>query len=99
VVGRASLWDFEDDAMGVTKYSVVPPVEPRKKQVGGTHYADMPVQPWDVMRSCFSKEGFACFLQGNVIKYVMRSNAKNGIEDLKKAQHYLEELVNLLESK
>ena len=75
------------------------PVEPRKKQVGGTHYADMQVQPWDVMRSCFPKEGFACFLHGNVIKYVMRSNAKGGVEDLKKAQHYLEELINLLESK
>jgi hypothetical protein len=85
--------------MDVNKDSDVPPVEPMKKQVGGTHYTDMQVQPWDVMRSCFPKEGFACFLQGNVIKYAMRSNAKGGVEDLKKAQHYLEELIKLLESK
>ena len=40
---------------------------------------------------------FAGFLTGNVIKYVMRANAKGGIEDLKKAQHYLDELIRYLE--
>jgi len=90
--------EFEGDSMAVKRNKPETPVHPRKKQVGGTHYADMQVQPWDVMRSCFPKEGFACFLQGNVIKYIMRCNAKGGVQDLKKAQHYLEELINLLES-
>lgn len=33
------------------------------------------------------------FLAGNVIKYVSRYNMKNGVEDLKKAQHYLDMLI------
>jgi hypothetical protein len=67
------------------------------KQVGGDHYSKMAVQPWDVMRSCFTPAAFAGFLTGNVVKYVMRANAKGGIEDLKKAQHYLDELIRYLE--
>lgn len=34
------------------------------------------------------------FLQGNIIKYVCRYDAKNGVEDLRKARRYLDELIN-----
>ena len=34
------------------------------------------------------------FLQGNIIKYVCRHDAKNGLEDLHKARRYLDELIN-----
>lgn len=71
--------------------------EVSQKQIGGDHYTKMAVQPWDVMRACFSPEEFAGFLKGNVVKYIMRSRSKGGIEDLRKAQHYLEELVRLSE--
>jgi hypothetical protein len=33
------------------------------------------------------------YIEGNVIKYVCRWRKKNGIEDLKKAKHYLELLI------
>ena len=39
------------------------------------------------------------FLAGNVIKYVSRYNMKNGVEDLRKAQHYLEMLIQREEGK
>ena len=35
------------------------------------------------------------YLEGNIIKYVSRYKAKNGLEDLKKAQWYLERLINV----
>jgi len=36
---------------------------------------------------------FAGFLRGNVIKYVARCEDKGGLEDLKKASHYLDKLI------
>jgi hypothetical protein len=54
------------------------------KQIGGNHYKTA-IQPWDVFLD-WELDPWLC----NVIKYVQRHNRKNGIEDLKKAQHYLE---------
>jgi len=58
------------------------------KQVGGDHYEQMAIQPWEVIQ-----RGDLDFWEGNVIKYVMRYRAKNGLEDLKKARHYLDYLI------
>ena len=68
------------------------------RQVGGSHYIDMGVQPWDAMRSWMSPEEFQGFLRGNAIKYLARCESKGGVQDLKKAQHYLEKLIQVLEA-
>lgn len=44
-----------------------------------------------------SREQFAGFLRGNAIKYLARCDAKGGIEDLRKARHYIDKLVEFLE--
>jgi hypothetical protein len=67
-----------------------------KHQVGGSHYTALSVQPWDAMQSWMSAEAFAGFLRGNVIKYVARCDAKGGVEDLRKARHYLDRLIEAL---
>lgn len=64
-------------------------------QVGGEHYVKMKVQPWDAMEAWLTAEEFDGFLRGNVIKYLARD--KGGVEDLKKAQHYLSKLIEFLE--
>ena len=61
-----------------------------KKEVGGTHYKDMPIQPIEFI----TKNGLG-FCVGNVIKYVCRYKAKNGKEDLLKARHYIDLLIEL----
>lgn len=61
-------------------------------QVGGTHYKDMPVQPWVVMESVLTAEEFRGFLCGNVIKYSMRQGRKEGSDDAAKASHYMDKL-------
>jgi hypothetical protein len=61
-----------------------------KKQVAGDHYKDMPIQPVQYIHS----NGIGYF-EGNVIKYVSRWRAKNGIADLEKAKHYIELLIEL----
>jgi hypothetical protein len=58
-------------------------------QVGGDHY-QMPIQPVEFIH----KNGLG-FIAGNVVKYVVRYKQKNGIEDLKKASHYLDMLIEM----
>ena len=62
-----------------------------EKQVGGTHYKDMEVQPWTVMESVLTREEFIGFLKGNIIKYSMRQGRKDS-DDIGKCQHYLQKL-------
>lgn len=57
------------------------------KQVAGTHY-QVAIQPWDYIHS-----NDIGYLAGNIIKYVSRYGSKNGLEDLYKAKHYLEKLI------
>lgn len=57
------------------------------------HYKNQGIEPIDLMRKNFSKEEFAGFLQGNVLKYMLRYKDKNGVEDLKKAKTYLTWLI------
>jgi hypothetical protein len=59
-------------------------------QVGGSHYKDKAIQPWDYIAS--NNLGY---LEGNVVKYVSRWREKGGLEDLKKAQHYLTKLIEV----
>jgi len=62
--------------------------EASKIQIGGTHYASLAIQPFDYIAG--NGLGYA---EGNVVKYVTRWRAKGGVEDLKKARHYLDLLI------
>lgn len=57
-------------------------------QVGGDHYRKLSIQPVEFIH----KNGLG-FLAGNVIKYVCRYKAKAGVQDLLKAKHYIEMLI------
>lgn len=61
------------------------------RQVGGTHYKDRTIEPWDYITA--NNLGF---LEGNIIKYVTRHPDKNGLADLEKARHYLDKLIETL---
>ena len=58
------------------------------KQIGGTHYRKMKIQP-----SKFVIENELLFPEGNVIKYICRHRFKNGKEDLLKAIHFIEMII------
>lgn len=61
------------------------------RQVGGTHYHDMPISPFAIIDAF--KLGF---YDGNVLKYLLRAGRKPGVsrmEDLEKAEHYLAEMI------
>lgn len=57
-------------------------------QVGGSHYKDLPIQPVEYIH----KNGIGYF-EGCIIKYVTRWRRKNGVEDLRKARHFLDMLI------
>lgn len=61
------------------------------------HYKNQGIEPIVLMRKNFSKEEFTGFLQGNVLKYMLRYKDKNGLEDLKKAKTYLTWLIEELD--
>ena len=44
-------------------------------------------------------DGFDYYLQGNIVKYLWRFRYKNGVEDLKKAQWYLNKLIEVYDDK
>lgn len=68
-------------------------MNPDETQVGGSHYRDMEIQPWEVMQSLLTPEEFRGFLKGNIIKYSMRQGLKgSAIEDAGKARHYAAKL-------
>lgn len=63
------------------------------------HYTANGIQPIDLMRQNFTPEAFQGFLEGNIIKYVLRHRRKNGVEDLRKAMTYLTWLIEEEENK
>lgn len=48
------------------------------------------IEAIDVIKSVLGAEKFRGYCRGNVLKYLIRAENKNGVEDLKKAKKYLE---------
>jgi len=68
-------------------------IDPKQRQEGGEHY-QVPIQPIEYIIA-----NKLSYCQGNVIKYITRYKYKNGVEDLKKAIHYIEFMIKELEDK
>jgi hypothetical protein len=66
--------------------------EVNEKQIGGDHYQSE-YQHWDFVAELLGGR----YLEGCITKYVSRWRKKNGVQDLEKAQHYLEKLIDSLD--
>jgi len=65
------------------------------KQHGGNHYKKYgELQPWDVV-----VQWELGYLEGTALKYIARWKDKNGVEDILKAIHFLEKLVEVERTK
>lgn len=60
----------------------------KEEQVGGAHYKDLPIQPVE-----FIVANNLGFREGSVIKYVVRHKTKGGKEDIEKAIHFLQMIL------
>ena len=61
---------------------------PYDKQVGGDHYSKMKIQPAE-----FINKNKMLFAEGNAIKYICRHINKGGEQDLQKAKHYIDMII------
>ena len=59
-----------------------------QKQIGGSHYKDMEIKQAD-----FINKNKLLFAEGNAIKYICRHKAKGKLQDVEKAIHYLEMII------
>lgn len=62
-------------------------------QVGGDHYKSKAIQPWD-----YIYKNDLGFFEGNVVKYLTRYRSRGGVNDLMKAKHYLEKLIEIAQA-
>ena len=62
---------------------------PYDTQVGGSHYKDMKIQP-----SEFINKNKLQFAEGNAIKYICRHGSKGQKQDLEKAKHYIDMIID-----
>ena len=65
-------------------------IESLKEQIGGSHYKNMAIQPIE-----FIHANNIPFIEGCIIKYVCRHKQKMGVEDLEKAKHFIDLLIDL----
>jgi hypothetical protein len=61
------------------------------------HYTNGPIECIDALRSMLSADEYIGFLRGNIFKYQWRYKNKNGAEDLRKAQWYMNKLQKIEE--
>lgn len=64
--------------------------DPLQVQEGGSHYKDLKIQPIEYIHA----NGIP-FAEGCAIKYLTRWRTKGGVEDLKKARHFIDLLIEL----
>lgn len=73
---------------------------PVAQQVGGTHYDDMAIAPWDALEAWLTPEQFRGYLLGEGLVYLARYNAqapgKGGVQDVMKARHCLDRLLKAI---
>lgn len=78
------------DAEDQVEVSPKPPTGAMTRQIAGAHYKDMPIQPVE-----FCQRNRLGYCEANVVKYVCRHRIKRGREDLEKAKHYIDLLLDL----
>lgn len=67
-------------------------------QIGGDHYRAMgEFQPWDVLQHWLTPEEYRGYQKGVAIAYLARERAKGGDQDIAKAAHHLQKLIEVLQ--
>lgn len=61
------------------------------------HYTKGGIECIEAIRASMTDDGFKAYLKGNIMKYLWRYEHKNGVQDLQKAQWYLNELIMMLQ--
>ena len=66
-----------------------------QQQVGGDHYSKLAITPWEALQAWLTPEEFRGYLKGEAIVYLARELSKNGPQDVAKAAHVLQKLMEV----
>ncbi len=93
-VNSGSLEDIHGNSMPKT-IKFVPFEDTDNDTINPNHYKSGNMECIDALAETLGSEGIKAFCKGNVIKYLWRYEKKNGVEDLLKAQWYLNKLIEM----
>jgi len=79
-------WEMKEACVVSTKDNVNSP----------SHYGQGKIECIQYIEDFLNEDEYVGYLRGNIAKYLHRFRYKNGLEDLKKAQWYLNELVRVM---
>ena len=90
------FWTVEKDCRPVEPANSPKILDGSSDPVNPSHYKHLPAEAIDIIEAAIAKapSNQYAFLQGQVIKYLLRCWSKKGIEDLRKAKWYLDRLVS-----
>ena len=75
------------------------PAAASERQVGGSHYKDMALPPWEAIEKWLTPQEVRGYHKATAIAYLAREGAKGGDEDIAKAAHHLQRLVEINEGR
>lgn len=64
-------------------------------QHGGDHYSKLVVQPWEALNAWLTPDEHRGYHKGVAIGYIARERDKGGLDDLRKAVHHLQRLLEV----
>jgi len=67
----------------------------KKDNINPQHYKNKPKETIERLQDNLTPDEFKGYLKGNIMKYIDRFENKNGVEDLKKANWYLNKLIEI----
>lgn len=102
--GVAHVWNHYGVQDDIIRYRVVKKEEPplqqpttSQYQVGGDHYTNMTIQPWDAAKAWYGPVEYLGYHLITANAYLARHKSKGGLQDIKKARHHLDELIRYFE--
>lgn len=87
-IHHSNAFSWSNGEAYITEETTTLPASARDRQVGGDHYKTKSLQPWDVW-DAFGLDPY----EANAVKYLLRWRKKNGVEDLEKAKHYIDAII------
>lgn len=91
MINEIDIKDYKED--GASQPSA------NDKQVGGSHYKNMRIEPWDIVDTWPVAEQIAVYRHG-VLKYLMRMGTKDeNVLEIEKGLHYIEKLLEVLKGR
>jgi Protein of unknwon function (DUF3310) len=84
----------EEEKMVMNYIASIQSKLPEDKVNNPSHYTHGGIETIDYLKAKLSKEEFIGFCKGNIFKYLSREALKNGKEDMKKAQWYLNKMID-----